>query len=74
MPTRRKRAGAAPKHKYSILVLQGDGALSAYQADVYQGMVEQKFAPGVGRRRLDSAINPALIGGNLPARRIQRRR
>ena len=54
------------------LVLQGGGALGAYQAGVYQalheGGVEPDWVSGVSI----GAINAALIAGNLPERRLER--
>ncbi|SCK57700.1 NTE family protein [Variovorax sp. HW608] len=56
------------------LVLQGGGALGAYQAGVYAGVFER-------HRSLDwvagvsiGAINAALIAGNAPEMRVQRLR
>src|SRR6266567_4359449 len=75
MATRRKPVRAAlriPKHDHKILVLQGGGALGAYQAGVYEGMVERGFAPNWVTGVSIGAINAALIAGNLPARRIER--
>jgi NTE family protein len=77
MATRRKPARAAlgtPKHDHSILVLQGGGALGAYQAGVYEGMVERGFAPDWVTGVSIGAINAALIAGNPPERRIERLR
>src|SRR6266404_713256 len=60
------------KYDHSILVLQGGGALGAYQAGVYDGLAEcgikLDWVTGVSI----GAINAALIAGNLPARRVER--
>jgi NTE family protein len=54
------------------LVLQGGGALGAYQAGVYEGLaeagIECDWAAGISI----GAINAALIAGNEPARRVER--
>ena len=53
------------------LVLQGGGALGAYQAGVYEEMaahgIKPKWVAGVSI----GAINAAIIAGNPPERRIQ---
>jgi NTE family protein len=77
MAKRRKSARAAleiPKHDHSILVLQGGGALGAYQAGVYEGMVEQGFAPDWVTGVSIGAINAALIAGNHAGHRVERLR
>ena len=77
MATRRNPVRAAlgiPKHDHSVLVLQGGGALGAYQAGVYEGMAEKGFAPDWVTGVSIGAINSALIAGNLPGRRIERLR
>jgi len=77
MATRRKPVQAAPgipKHDHSVLVLQGGGALGAYQAGVYEGMAEKGFAPDWVTGVSIGAINSALIAGNPPERRIGRLR
>ena len=77
MATRRNPVRAAlgiPKHDHSVLVLQGGGALGAYQAGVYEGMAEKGFAPDWVTGVSIGAINSALIAGNPPGRRIERLR
>lgn len=63
---------AVPKHEQSVLVLQGGGALGAYQAGVYEGMAERGFAPNWVTGVSIGAINSALIAGNPPERRLER--
>src|SRR4249919_3915104 len=70
----RKPTNHRPKHDHSVLVLQGGGALGAYQAGVYEGMAEQGFAPDWVAGVSIGAINAALIAGNPPERRIERLR
>src|SRR6266700_2367284 len=59
-------------YDYVILVLQGGGALGAYQAGVFEGMTEAGYLPdwiiGVSM----GAINGTLIAGNPPKQRIAR--
>jgi NTE family protein len=69
-----RRDHVLPKHDHSVLVLQGGGALGAYQAGVYEGMVRYGFAPDWITGVSIGAINAALIAGNLPQQRIQRLR
>src|SRR5215813_4893816 len=61
-------------HKHRILVLQGGGALGAYQAGVYEGLDAAGFAPKWVAGVSIGAINSALIAGNPPERRIERLR
>ena len=61
-------------HEHSILVLQGGGALGAYQAGVYEGLAEAGLAPDWVTGISIGAINSALIAGNPPQRRVQRLR
>lgn len=63
-----------PKHAHTVLVLQGGGALGAYQAGVYEGMAERGFAPNWVTGVSIGAINAALIAGNAPERRLERLR
>jgi NTE family protein len=62
------------KHEQTVLVLQGGGALGAYQAGVYEGMAEADFAPNWVAGVSIGAINAALIAGNPPRRRVERLR
>jgi NTE family protein len=59
-------------HQERILVLQGGGALGAYQAGVYQGLAAAGFAPSWVAGTSIGAINAALIAGNQPDRRVAR--
>ena len=54
------------------LVLQGGGALGAYQAGVYQALHEAKIEPDWVCGVSIGAINSAIIAGNPPERRLER--
>jgi len=54
------------------LVLQGGGALGAYQAGVYQAMHEAGIEPDWVSGVSIGAINSAIIAGNPPERRLER--
>lgn len=56
----------------TVLVLQGGGALGAYQLGVYQAMHEAGIEPDWVVGTSIGAINGALIAGNRPERRMQR--
>ena len=62
------------KHDHTVLVLQGGGALGAYQAGVYEGLAEAGIAPDWVAGVSIGAINAALIAGNLPEDRVPRLR
>ena len=75
--TRKARSVPIPvgfKHEHSVLVLQGGGALGAYQAGVYEGMSERGIAPDWVAGVSIGAINAALIAGNPVERRLERLR
>jgi NTE family protein len=56
------------------LVLQGGGALGAYQAGVYQALHEAGLRPDTVAGVSIGGINAAIIAGNPPDRRIERLR
>lgn len=56
------------------LVLQGGGALGAYQAGVYQALHESGMEPDWVCGVSIGAINSAIIAGNPPERRLERLR
>ena len=72
--SKRPHISRALKHDHSILLLQGGGALGAYQAGVYQGMHEHGIAPDWVAGVSIGAVNAALIAGNRPENRIERLR
>ncbi|MBA2548924.1 MAG: patatin-like phospholipase family protein [Burkholderiaceae bacterium] len=53
-----------------VLVLQGGGALGAYQVGVYQALHEAGIEPDWVIGTSIGAINAALIAGNLPGQRL----
>lgn len=57
-----------------VLVLQGGGALGAYQAGVYQAMHEHGLVPDWIVGTSIGAINAAILSGNEPANRLPRLR
>jgi NTE family protein len=61
-----------PEKLRIVLVLQGGGALGAYQAGVYQALHEHDLAPDWIVGTSIGAINAALIAGNEKAHRLQR--
>jgi len=58
----------------TILVLQGGGALGAYQGGVFESLCRDWRAPSWVAGISIGAINAALIAGNLPEARIARLR
>ena len=57
-----------------ILVLQGGGALGAYQAGVFEALAAMDYTPDWIAGISIGAINAALIAGNPPERRVERLR
>ena len=55
------------------LLLQGGGALGAYQAGVYQALADTGLHPDWVLGISIGAINAAIIAGNAPERRVMRR-
>jgi len=87
-PTRRKRQAVSAARKLEAfaarredmraagkaLVLQGGGALGAYQAGVYAALSETELQPRWIAGVSIGAINAALIAGNAPEHRVDRLR
>lgn len=63
-----------PPYETVALVLQGGGALGAYQAGVYQGLQEAGIEPDCLSGISIGALNTAIIAGNPPERRVERLR
>ena len=61
-------------HEHIALVLQGGGALGAYQAGVYEEIANIPTEPHWVAGVSIGAINAALIVGNPPGRRVERLR
>ena len=61
-------------HEDYVLVLQGGGALGAYQAGVFEALSAEGVAPNWVTGISIGAINCALIAGNAPERRVERLR
>jgi NTE family protein len=71
----RQAGGWRPERCQRVaLVLQGGGALGAYQAGVYQALHEQGIEPDWVSGVSIGAINAAIIAGNSPRRRLDRLR
>jgi NTE family protein len=63
-----------PPFERIALILQGGGALGAYQAGVYQALAEANLHPDWVAGISIGAINSALIAGNPPQKRVERLR
>lgn len=64
----------ASRGDHTLLVLQGGGALGAYQAGVYEALAEDGFAPDWVTGVSIGAINAAIIAGNPADLRVPRLR
>jgi NTE family protein len=72
MPPRKK---PLPPHCANVgLVLQGGGALGAYQAGVYATLAERGYEPDWLAGVSIGAVNGAIIAGNVPEQRAARLR
>src|SRR5271163_1944772 len=63
-----------PPFERIALILQGGGALGAYQAGVYQALAEANLHPDWVAGISIGAINAALVAGNPPETRVERLR
>lgn len=61
-------------HEQNILVLQGGGALGAYQGGVFEALHAARYEPHWVAGISIGAINAALICGNPPDQRVHRLR
>src|SRR5690349_7016167 len=66
LPRKRALPGQA------VLVLQGGGALGAYQLGVYEALHEAGIEPDWVIGTSIGAINASLIAGNAPENRLER--
>ena len=75
-PVRRKThvTTQRPPFERIALILQGGGALGAYQGGVYQELAEANLHPDWVAGISIGAINSALIAGNPPQKRVERLR
>jgi NTE family protein len=71
MNNKRKTGGTA-RDEENVLVLQGGGALGAYQAGVYSELNLNGHRPDWIAGISIGAINAAIIAGNPPERRVER--
>src|SRR5260221_644232 len=71
--TRKPRIDLSP-YPLVALVLQGGGALGAYQAGAYAALAENGIHPNWVAGISIGAINGAIIAGNAPAERADNRR
>ncbi len=69
-----KAAPSGPRQRSIVLVLQGGGALGAYQAGVFDALSSSEYTPNWIAGVSIGAINAALIAGNPPERRVERLR
>jgi NTE family protein len=67
-------AAAVRDYETVALVLQGGGALGAYQCGVYEALEETGIRPDWFAGISIGAINAALLAGNAPERRVERLR
>lgn len=72
--TGERARGGRPPFDCIALLLQGGGALGAYQAGVYQALAEADLHPDWVSGISIGAINAALIAGNPPETRVDRLR
>ena len=67
-------AACAGRYETVALVLQGGGALGAYQCGVYEGLHDAGIRPDWFAGTSIGAINAAILAGNAPEDRVARLR
>src|SRR5689334_25257590 len=67
-----RRTDKPSSERQIVLVLQGGGALGAYQAGVYHALHERAIEPDWIIGTSIGAINASLIAGNPSERRLER--
>jgi len=67
-------AASARAYETVVLVLQGGGALGAYQCGVFEGLDEAGIRPDWFAGISIGAINAAILAGNAPEQRVARLR
>jgi NTE family protein len=73
-PRKTHRIERRPPFERIALVLQGGGALGAYQGGVYQALAEANLHPDWVAGISIGAVNSALVAGNPPEKRVERLR
>ncbi len=73
-PTKPRRLQQRPPFQRIALLLQGGGALGAYQGGVYQALAEADLHPDWVAGISIGAVNSALIAGNPPEKRVAKLR
>jgi NTE family protein len=73
-PAATTRGDALLAERQTVLVLQGGGALGAYQVGAYEALHERGIEPDWVIGTSIGAINAALIAGNAPDDRLPRLR
>jgi len=68
------RQAKRPAFDRVVLLLQGGGALGAYQAEVYEALAEADLHPDWVAGISIGAINAAIIAGNPPNLRVEKLR
>ena len=74
MATKSHGLDSRPPFDCIALLLQGGGALGAYQGGVYEALAEAGLQPDWVAGISIGAVNAALIAGNAPELRVQRLR
>ncbi len=72
--TMNRREPGSPPFKTIALILQGGGALGAYQGGVYEALARANVLPNWIAGISIGAVNSALIAGNPPEKRVERLR
>ncbi len=72
--TRDRQESASPPFETIALLLQGGGALGAYQAGVYEALAKANVLPTWIAGISIGAVNSAIIAGNAPEKRVARLR
>ena len=69
-----RRSQKRPEFDCIVLLLQGGGALGAYQAGVYEALAEADLHPNWVAGISIGSINAAIIAGNPPDQRVEKLR
>src|SRR5271155_870366 len=69
-----RKTSASPPFERVVLLLQGGGALGAYQGGVYEALAEANLHPDWVAGISIWAINAAIIAGNPPNQRVEKLR